>query len=67
MNENAELIADIREYCQRTGIAESTFGLRCVNDGKLVDRLLAGNTITLSTYRKVRALLDAVAPSEAAQ
>ncbi len=32
-----ELLQEISDYCRRTGLAESTFGRRAVNDGKLVN------------------------------
>lgn len=59
MDENAELLKEIAAFCIREEIAESTFGLRAVNDGKLVSRLRDGSTITMRVYRKVRAQLDA--------
>src|SRR5205823_8179450 len=34
-----ELLQQIAEYCRHTGLAESTFGRRAVNDGKLTARL----------------------------
>ncbi len=39
-----ELLREISDYCRQTGLAESTFGRRAVNDGKLTARLrqLAG-------------------------
>jgi len=30
-----ELLREISDYCRYTGLAESTFGRRAVNDGKL--------------------------------
>ncbi len=53
MNENDALLKRIEAYCARHGIAESTFGFRSVNDGKLVARLRAGNTITMRTVRQI--------------
>ena len=35
-----ELLIEIADYCRQTGLAESTFGRRAVNDGKL-DRAAA--------------------------
>ena len=47
---NAEtLLQEISEYCRRAGIAESTFGRRAVNDGKLASRLRYGGRVTLET------------------
>lgn len=53
----AELLTRIESYCAANGMAESTFGRRVVNDGKLVDRLRAGKSITLETLRKIEAAL----------
>lgn len=60
-----ELIRRIEDHCRRTGIAESTFGRLTVNDGKLVDRLRAGKSITLATLARVEKAL-AETSSEAA-
>ncbi len=63
---NSELLVRIDAYCRRAGIKESTFGKRAVNDGKLVGRLRAGQTITLETLRRVEAALATAVPSRAA-
>ena len=34
-----ELLAQILDFCRQNGLAESTFGRRAVNDGKLANRL----------------------------
>ena len=33
-----ELLAEITDYCRHAGLAESTFGRRAVNDGKLAEQ-----------------------------
>lgn len=53
MSEIDDLITDIEQYCERNGIKETTFGFRCVNDGKLVSRLRKGKTLTLPTLRQI--------------
>lgn len=58
MSENDELLKEIVAYCKRENIAESTFGFRSVNDGKLVQRLRAGGSVTMRTYRLIRECLD---------
>lgn len=63
--ENETLIAEIERFCADEDIAETTFGRRAVNDGKLVPRLRAGKTITMATYLAIRATLDASAQSKA--
>ena len=44
-----ELLQEISDYCRQTGLAESTFGRRAVNDGKLASRLRHGGRITTET------------------
>ena len=51
---NERLLVEITAYCQRTGMAESTFGRRAVNDGKLVTRLRFGGRVTTHTAERVR-------------
>ena len=46
---NDQLLAQISAYCRQAGMAESTFGRRAVNDGKLVHRLREGKRITTDT------------------
>ena len=41
-----DLLQEISDYCRKTGLAESTFGRRAVNDGKLAARLRNGGRIT---------------------
>src|SRR5213080_5062646 len=53
-----ELLQQIAEYCRHTGLAESTFGRRAVNDGKLTARLRNGGRITTETLDRIRAFLD---------
>jgi hypothetical protein len=52
------LLAAIVAYCRRTGMAESTFGRRVVNDGKFVSRLRSGGRITTQTNERVHAFID---------
>lgn len=54
-----ELIADIDAHLAwratvNKPLAESTFGLRAVNDGKLVERLRAGSQITVAKMDSIR-------------
>jgi hypothetical protein len=53
-----EILQDIAAYCQRTGLAESTFGRRAVNDGKLVQRLREGGRITTDTFDRIRLFME---------
>jgi hypothetical protein len=54
-----ELLQEISDYCRRAGLAESTFGRRAVNDGKLTSRLRNGGRITTETLDRIRAFMDA--------
>src|SRR5215470_6955039 len=54
-----ELLAQISDYCRQTGLAESTFGRRAVNDGKLANRLRNGGRITTETVDRIHAFMDA--------
>jgi hypothetical protein len=54
---NDALIAEISDFCRREGMAESTFGRRAVNDGKLAQRLRDGKRITIDTLERIRAYM----------
>ena len=47
------LLGSISEFCRRSGMAESTFGRRAVNDGKFVARLRDGARVTPETLERV--------------
>jgi hypothetical protein len=49
-----DLLQEISNYCRNTGLAESTFGRRAVNDGKLTTRLRNGGRITTDTLDRIR-------------
>jgi hypothetical protein len=50
---DGSLLGSIAEFCRRTGMAESTFGRRAVNDGKFVARLRDGARVTPETLERV--------------
>jgi hypothetical protein len=52
-----EILREISDFCRRTGLAESTFGRRAVNDGKLVNRLRDGGRITTETLDRIRTFI----------
>jgi hypothetical protein len=54
-----ELLAEISDFCRQTGLAESTFGRRAVNDGKLANRLRNGGRITTETVDRIHAFIEA--------
>ncbi|MEZ5894024.1 MAG: hypothetical protein R3C58_12890 [Parvularculaceae bacterium] len=54
VQENAQTLLDsIFEFCRRNEMAESTFGRRAVNDGKLVSRLRDGSRLKPETWDRV--------------
>jgi hypothetical protein len=53
-----DLLQEISDYCRKTGLAESTFGRRAVNDGKLAARLRNGGRITTYTLDRIRTFMD---------
>ena len=54
---NEQLLREISTFCRETGLAESTFGRRAVNDGKLAARLRNGGRITTETVDRIRAFI----------
>ncbi len=62
----ARLISEIERFLKRTGMAETTFGRKAVNDGKFVPRLRAGRRCWPETIAKARAFIAASVTGEAA-
>lgn len=62
---NDQLLGQISEFCRQLGMAESTFGRRAVNDGKLVQRLREGKRITIDTLDRIQAFIAASLPGGA--
>jgi len=60
-----KLLQQIAEYCRHTGVAESTFGRRAVNDGKLTARLRNGGRITTETFERIRGFMENNRPAPA--
>jgi len=54
---NDAILREISDFCRATGLAESTFGRRAVNDGKLASRLRNGGRITTETLDRIRAFM----------
>src|SRR5262245_34007554 len=52
------LLGSISDFCRRTGMAESTFGRRAVNDGKFVARLRDGARVTPETLQRVNVFMQ---------
>jgi hypothetical protein len=51
---NEQILQEISEFCRQRRLAESTFGRRAVNDGKLASRLRNGGRITTDTLDRIR-------------
>jgi hypothetical protein len=51
------LLESIADFCRTSGVAESTFGRRAVNDGKLVSRLREGARIKPETLARLHAFM----------
>src|SRR6476661_10400534 len=54
---NEQILQEISEFCRVRGLAESTFGRRAVNDGKLASRLRNGGRITTDTLDRIRGFM----------
>ena len=54
---NEVILQEIAEFCRSRGLAESTFGRRAVNDGKLASRLRNGGRITTDTLDRIRSFI----------
>ncbi|MBV8790578.1 MAG: hypothetical protein JO237_00845, partial [Pseudolabrys sp.] len=64
---NEQILAEISEFCRARGLAESTFGRRAVNDGKLASRLRNGGRITTETLERIRSFMSHTAGSPPAR
>ena len=54
MTDEQSLLAEIERFLARTGMPASSFGKYAVDDGKLVERLRRGGTVTLKTAAAIR-------------
>lgn len=54
---NDQILQEITDFCRQRGLAESTFGRRAVNDGKLASRLRNGGRITTETLERIRSFM----------
>src|SRR3954453_8606075 len=59
---NQDILSQIAAFCRHADMAESTFGRRAVNDGKLVQRLREGKRITIDTLNRIQAYIAASSP-----
>src|SRR4051812_49720919 len=54
---NDAILQEIADFCRQTGLAESTFGRRAVNDGKLASRLRNGGRTKNDQLHPLRAFI----------
>jgi len=54
---NEQIIQEITTFCREAGLAESTFGRRAVNDGKLTARLRNGGRVTTETVDRIHSFM----------
>ena len=59
---NDQILSQISEFCRQADMAETTFGRRAVNDGKLVHRLREGKRITIDTLDRIQAYIASSTP-----
>ena len=57
---SSDLLERIYAFCRETKMAETTFGRRAVNDGKLVSRLYCGGSVTMGTVTRVETFMNEV-------
>lgn len=60
--DSSTLLQEIRDYCQTSGLAETTFGRLAVNDGKLVSRLRYGGRVTPETADRLLEFMNRPPP-----
>ena len=54
MPDHSHILDEIEQFKRDRPMSATTFGLRAVNDGKLVPRLKAGANVTVATLDRVR-------------
>lgn len=57
MSNTDALLRDIAQFCQLSGMAETTFGREAVRDGKFVQRVRSGGRFWPETEVKARAYM----------
>ena len=67
MTASLHLLEEIKEGAKAIGIAPTTLCQAAVKNGHIIERLQAGNSVTLRTADKIRAYIEANRPKEAAE
>ena len=57
MDERQQLLAAIEEFCEREGMAPTTFGRKALGDGRFIGRLRDGRQVRAATLARVRQFL----------
>ncbi|MEJ0093786.1 MAG: hypothetical protein WDN46_10185 [Methylocella sp.] len=57
MTDTQSLLDEINRFLASGAMAESTFGRKAVNDGKLVARLRRGGSVTLESASRIRSFM----------
>lgn len=57
MDEKQQFLTEVAAFCERVGMAETTFGFRALNDGKTIPRLRAGGRCWPETIAKARTFM----------
>lgn len=57
MTTSQHLLSDITRFLEQSGLAETAFGLRAINDGKFVAGLRRGRRVWPETEARVRAFM----------
>jgi len=58
--ENSILLKEIEDFCERVGIAESTFGRLAVNDGKFINRARGGSNVGKKMVARIQEFMSDV-------
>lgn len=63
MSTKSTLLGEIEAFTRGAGIAESTFGLQAVNDGKLISRMRGGGRMYRETEDRIREFMANYVPT----
>ena len=67
MDERQQLLAAIEDFCEREGMAPTTFGRKALGDGRFTGRLRDGRQVRAATLARVRQFLADHDPAASAK
>ena len=67
MDERQQLLAAIEDFCEREGMAPTTFGRKALGDGRFTGRLRDGRQVRAATLARVRQFLADRDPAASAK